>query len=407
MTVARVQAQDSATFDHDVAIVGAGMVGITAALLLAKRLPTLAVALFDQYPLAPRQEPFQPSFDQRATAIAAGSLEVLAELHVPQQLQAVSGKINRVHVSDKGHWSGTSFSADKLMLEQLGLVVPNAALGECLMAQLAASAVSRIAPIGVERVVAIKGGYSIETADKTYTARLLILADGASDTFKKQLGIGSSRTEYRQSAVIANVRCEKNHNGVAYERFTADGPMAMLPLADPKVMALVWTLSDQDRYLADLSDTEFLFQAQRRFGDRLGNFVALSKRDIYPLALVEAREQVRAHLVLLGNAAHFLHPVAGQGFNLSVRDTVALVDAIEQSVKSSGIEALGHLSCLLDYQAKRGTDQWLTTQYSHQLVNWFSSDHWLHYIPRQSAMMLLNSLPWLKQWVANQSMGRA
>ncbi|MDN3637434.1 FAD-dependent monooxygenase [Simiduia curdlanivorans] len=407
MTVSAVKSQDNGSFDFDIAIVGAGMVGITAALLLAKRLPSLSIALFDQYALAPRPEPFQPSFDQRATALAAGSLEALAELNLSQQLQAVSGKINRVQVSDKGHWSGTGFSAEKLALEQLGLVVPNAALGQCLMTQLAQSTIARIAPIGVERVAAIAGGYRLASSEQTFATRLLILADGASDTLKKQLGIASSRTEYLQSAVIANLRCEKHHQGVAYERFTADGPMAMLPLADPQVMALVWTLKAQDQHLADLPDAEFLVQAQRRFGDRLGNFVALSKRDVYPLALVEAQEQVRAHLVLLGNAAHFLHPVAGQGFNLSVRDTVALVETIEQSVQQNGLDALGQLSDLLDYQAKRGTDQWLTTQYSHQLVNWFSSDHWLHFIPRQSAMMLLNNLPLAKQWLANQSMGRA
>ena len=407
MTDDTVSSQHSIAFDADIAIVGAGMVGITAALLLAKRLPSLRVTLFDQYPLEPKQEVFQPSFDQRATAIAAGSLDALSELDVMQHLYPLSGKINKVHVSDKGHWSSTGFSAQELNVKQLGLVVPNAALGECLVSLLAQSTVHRVAPVNVEQISAISNGYKIVAGGKCITTRLLILADGASHGLKVKLGIESARFNYQQSAVIANVRCTKPHGGVAYERFTADGPMAMLPLADPNTMAMVWTLNDTDRALAELSDEALLEQAQKRFGDRLGNFVALSKRDVYPLSLVEAKEQVRAHLVLLGNAAHFLHPVAGQGFNLSVRDTMALVDAIEKNIKSAGLEGLGNLTFLLDYQSKRENDQWLTTQYSHQLINWFSSDHWLNYIPRQSAMLLLNALPLLKNIVANQSMGRA
>ena len=406
MTKTEKLSTQSVEFDADIAIVGAGMVGITAALLLAKACPELRITLLDQYPLEPKQTAFQPSFDQRATAIAVGSIEALAQLQLEKSLLPVSGKISTVHVSDKGHWAGSQFSAHNLGVNYLGLVVPNAALGESLMAQLVQSNVKRMAPVNVARVNAVSGGYEVSTDQQALKVRLLILADGASDTLKKQLGIASKHADYQQRAVIANVRVQYAHQGVAYERFTANGPMAMLPLADAHSVAMVWTLADKETHIGELPDKEFLQQAQKRFGDRLGNFLAVSKRDVYPLALVEAAEQVRAHLVLLGNAAHFLHPVAGQGFNLSVRDIAALVAAIESSVKRDGVESLGKLSDLMRYQTLRTSDQWLTTQYSHQLVKWFSSDHWLNFLPRQAALQLVELLPPVKRWLATLSMGR-
>lgn len=397
----------SSSFETDVAIVGGGMVGVTAALLLAKKLPQLRISLLEQFPLSPTKTLSQPSFDQRATAISAGSFEVLGCLHLAQQLACVSGKIEEVHVSDKGHWGHATIRAQEHGLPEVGLVVPNAALGACLLKLLSVEpSIQCIAPIAVKELQPVQGGYQVHTSDGSLRARLVVLADGTNSELKRQLGIAAHRTDYQQIAAIANIQVEDAHRGRAFERFTADGPMALLPLADSHSMAMVWTLSQRNEAFATLPDAAFLKAAQACFGDRLGSFCAVGKRDVYPLALIESREQVRSHLALLGNAVHFLHPVAGQGFNLSVRDVVALVAAIERNISSVGVEGLGQLNFLQDYESERAMDQWLTVQYSHQLVDWFSHRDWHKLLPRQLGLLALGALPPLGRLLAEQSMGR-
>lgn len=393
-------------FDLDIAIIGGGMVGITAALLLAQRLPHLRIGLLEQYDLSPRAQPFQPSFDQRATAIAAGSFEALAWLGLESALATVSGAIKSVQVSDKGHWGKLCIQAEDYQLDNVGLVVPNAALGQCLLEKLCASPVQKLAPVSVQKLTPLSPGYAIELADSRVRARLVLLADGTDECLKKSLGLGQKRTDYGQLAVIANLQLEQPHHNRACERFTAKGPMALLPLADPHQCALVWTLPAAQQALAAADDAEFLQAVQQQFGYSRGNFIRAGRRDCYPLALIEAREPVRSHLALLGNAAHFLHPVAGQGFNLSVRDLLVLADCLARNLREGGIERLGELTWLQAYQDERAQDQWLTIQYSHQLVSWFSSDRWYHYLPRQLGLLAVKALPQLKHWLAEQSMGR-
>ena len=393
-----------ATIDTDIAIIGGGMVGITAALLLAARLPGARIQLLERFALH-AAAPYQPSFDQRATAIAAGSFEALAALDLQTALAPVSGAIRQVQVSDRGHWGHATIHASEQGLPALGWVVPNAALGQQLLQRLTDTpAIHTAAPVVVQQLRAVSGGYQLITDSGEMRARLVIMADGAdAGSLKSQLGIAQSRTDYQQTAVIANVATSLPHQGRAFERFTDWGPMALLPLAAPDQCALVWTLNAEQRGLADASDADFLAQLQQRFGDRLGHFTRVGVRDCYSLALVEAREQVRSHLVLLGNAAHFLHPVAGQGFNLSVRDIAALANVLADA-HSRG-EALGTLDQLSRYQQLRARDQWLTTQYSHQLVHWFSSADWLQILPRQLGLMALQALPGVKHWLAQQSLG--
>lgn len=396
----------TAEFCTDIAIVGGGMVGITAALMLQQALPKLRITLLEHFDLTAKQN-FQPSFDQRATAIAAGSLAVLAPLQIEQALALHSGVIERVQVSDKGHWGQVTIDAAEHGLAHVGMVVPNALLGQVLLQKLQQQdSIATLAPVQVEKLTPIIGGYQITIAAREpLRARLVILADGAQSSLKQKIGITQQRTDYQQQAAIANVRLSRPHKNNAYERFTASGPMALLPLADAHTMALVWTLP-ADAEVADLSDEEFAARAQLQFGDFVGEFEKIGKRDIYPLALVQATEQLRSHLMLLGNAAHFLHPVAGQGFNLSVRDIAALVKTLRKNLQQTGIEGLGQLAQLQCYLEERSMDQWLTTQYSHQLVKWFSSNKLLNIIPRQLGLMGLNALPPLRQLLAEQSMGR-
>lgn len=397
------QASEISVSATDIAIIGGGMVGVTAALLLAHALPGKRIRLLERFALN-NQAPYQPSFDQRATAIAAGSFEVLAALDLLAELKPLSGKITQVQVSDRGHWGHASIDAAEHNLDALGWVVPNAALGQCLLQRLAQTpAIECLAPVAVEHLRAGADGFTVATSRGRFHAGLVILADGAEHSALKQsLGLATTHTRYQQQAVIANVQTELPHKGRAFERFTDWGPMALLPLAGSHEAALVWTFNDAQADIATADDPEFLARLQSRFGDRLGRFVRVGKRDSYPLALVQAREQARSHLVLLGNAAHFLHPVAGQGFNLSVRDIHCLAQVL-----ATHTAPFGSLAQLEHYLMLRHKDQWLTTEYSHQLVQWFSSSDWLNVLPRQLGLMLIQALPALKHGIAQQSLGRS
>ena len=153
---------------------------------------------------------------------------------------------------------------------------------------------------------------------------LAVLADGGRSGLREQLGIAVTQQAYQQSALIANISASQAHLGQAFERFTEAGPMAMLPLAENRC-ALVWTRPTLDaERLLKLDERGFLAELQEAFGYRLGALHKVGARHLYPLALTEAQEQVRPHLVVLGNAAHSLHPIAGQGYNLSLRDTLEL-----------------------------------------------------------------------------------
>ena len=173
---------------------------------------------------------------------------------------------------------------------------------------------------------------SEKQSSRSITGRLLVAADGGNSVTRQLLGIKTFRMGYDQHAVIANVAMDRPHEGVAYERFTSSGPMALLPSRDPEgnenVFALVWTVKSRERdEVLRLGDAAFLAQLQQRIGERAGRFIKVGERFVYPLGWMQSREHVRQRLAIIGNAAHTLHPVAGQGFNLGLRDVAALAQA--------------------------------------------------------------------------------
>jgi ubiquinone biosynthesis UbiH/UbiF/VisC/COQ6 family hydroxylase len=234
-----------------------------------------------------------------------------------------------------------------------------------------------------------------------------VIADGSESSLREQLGIAVDRKSYHQAAVIANITTTAFHQHIAYERFTDSGPMALLPLqdfADEHRCALVWTISENFAdEVKQMDDITFLQQVQQRFGTRLGFFTKAGKRTIYPLALHMAREQVRSHLVLMGNAAHSMHPVAGQGFNLSLRDSAALVETLQTAV--ANLESIGSLSVLQRYLDRQLWDQEKTINASHLLTLLFSTSETSAAFTRNTGLLGLNFLPGIKQWFAKHAMG--
>lgn len=322
----------------DIAIIGGGMVGASLALLLARQNPAWQIALLDAQPFSDSDtQHFQPSFDSRSTAIAYGSVEILQDLGVWQSLSQHATAISQVHVSDAGHFMGGLIDANTYGLNAVGYVIPNAWIGRVLLDELhnytnirlfAPVQVQSIKPQQLGALLLVKSGEDVVELQ----TKLAVVADGGDSPLRRALGIDSQIKDYGQTAIIANVSYSEPHKGVAYERFTPQGPLALLPLGEKssaKESALVLTLPRATaQEVAELNDADFLHHLQTRFGNRLGKFLKISQRHAYDLQLITASEQIRSHIVLVGNAAHFLHPVAGQGFNLSLRDCQCLVDAL-------------------------------------------------------------------------------
>ncbi len=233
------------------------------------------------------------------------------------------------------------------------------------------------------------------------------MADGGRSSLREQMGISYTQTTYEQHAVIANVSADRGHQNVAYERFTDKGPMALLPLEDEgghHRSALVWTLPDEsvDDVLG-LDDQAFIELLHERFGYRAGNFIKVGERASYPLKLTVADEQVRQGVVVLGNAAHSLHPIAGQGFNLALRGVVALVDTLVHAKKQN--KSLGDLALLQNFYDRQKGDQERTIGFSDRTMKLFSNNQPLLAFGRNLGLQLLDVCPPAKTMLARSAMG--
>lgn len=229
------------------------------------------------------------------------------------------------------------------------------------------------------------------------------MADGGRSGLKEQLGIGSRRESYEQTALIAHVGVSQPHLGVAYERFTSQGPMALLPLPG-QAMELIWTHpSGSEQARMALPEREFLLQLQRAFGDRVGRFTRVGTRHAYPLSLVTAEEPVRPGLAVLGNAAHALHPVAGQGFNLALRGVMDLVEALEQGEQAK--RPLGDMTTLQAFEKQRSRDRANVIRFSDGLVRLFGLSFPLLPHARAAGLIGLNLVGPLRRGLARRAMG--
>jgi len=425
--------------NQHITIVGGGMVGLSLALMLVKNLPdTIDVSLIEKFafPLSSKnsqasteEKMQQDSFDARSTAISAGSATLLASIDCWDSLSAYVEAINTIHISDRGHYISTQLNAQEQEVDALGYVVENRSLGHCLLQQLQQSRVKVIAPAIVERCQFIQQKVKIilaaensnkESEQQAIATDLLIIADGADSPLCRSIGIESHKTHYQQSAIIANVALDKPHNGIAYERFTDQGPLALLPLSDCEQQhraALVWTRNNEEAHrLSSVSNEEFLDELQQAMGYRAGKLTHIGERHMYPLTLVQSSEQVRSRVVVMGNAAHFLHPVAGQGFNLSLRDCATLVDVLSEALtekyhaNNKNVDAIidiGGLAILQRYLSRRETDQQRTIALTDTMVNTFSSAELSRSVFRQMGLLGLNAMPAAKKILAKQMMGMA
>lgn len=397
----------------DVAIVGGGMAGASLALLLAKHAPSLHIVLLETMSLQYSNAPSPPSYDDRSSALSLGSCRIFQSLGLWEKLLPHLEAITQVHVSDRGHPAGTVLDAQQMdsLDGDLGYVIENRHLGTVLLNAMQPASAITIQDCTTITDVQPRAEYVLLTRQDGHklTCKLLVIADGAESQLREKLGIPVTRKPYHQAAVIANVTTSASHEQIAYERFTDSGPMALLPLQDfagEHRCALVWTIEeDFADAVQQMNDEKFLQQIQQRFGHRLGFFTKCGKRTIYPLTLVKSQEQIRSRIVLMGNAAHSMHPVAGQGFNLSLRDCQALAQTLATALGQQ--EDIGHLAVLQHYLEQQQQDQDQTIGSSHLLTLLFSNADTPLSFARNTGLLGLNFLPGLKQWFARHAMGMA
>jgi 2-octaprenyl-6-methoxyphenol hydroxylase len=404
---------------QDIVIAGGGMVGISLALQLAAALPESAsITLVERFALPETAEEaasnYHPSFDARSTALSYSSRLIYRHMGVWDEIQKWLCPIERIHVSSKGHFGSALLQAEDYAWPGLGYVVENAWLGVALAAALRKQGrVTTLSPAQVSRVEPVEHAVelSITGADvDKITARLLIVADGANSSLCEQLGVQINEKSYGQCALVANVSTAQAHQGCAFERFTDEGPLALLPLVssneEKSRSALVWTLPPKRAAaLKECAEDEFIAQLQDRFGYRLGRLKKVGERFTYPLSLTQSSEQVRQNVVVMGNAAHALHPVAGQGYNLALRDVAqlsrVLVDACAEG------RNLGDLSVLQAYEKRQQPDQKRTIGFSDQVPSLFMQADPVLGMGRDLALAGLDFIPALKREFVRHAAGVA
>lgn len=394
-----------------VLIIGGGMVGVTLALLLARQ-SELEITLVEATrfpPLVPGEPlPFRPSFDARNTALSRRTVATYRELGLWDALQEHATPIFDIHVSDRGRFGMARLNAAEEQVESFGQVIENAWLGLVLLDAVKQCPNVRIidgATITALVSAADQVTATVQRDGETLTlqAPLLVAADGVDSTCRQLLGIGAKREDYQQTAIVTTVATHQPHANTAFERFTPAGPLALLPLPDDR-RALVWTVkTGEEKALLELDDARFLAALQEAFGRRAGRFTRVGKRFAYPLALTLAQQQVQPRIVILGNAAHTLHPVAGQGFNLCLRDCLALSERVRAAVVAGSDP--GDFAMLQDYEAARRVDQHRVVQFSDKLVRGFGSQLPGWSTLRNLGMVGFDLLPAAKQALARYAMG--
>lgn len=398
----------SANTLHDVAICGGGLVGATLAIALDQL--KLKVALVESHPFGVVD---QPSFDERTTALSNGSRRVFAGLGIWPLIEREATPIRRVHISDKGRFGFARIDAREQNLEQLGHVVVNRTMGAALWQRLQASTVEIIAPARVasvellddrRRVVCERGDGGTVSVD----ARLVVAADGAQSVARAAAGIDASTWDYEQTALVTNILTQRFHDYVAYERFTESGPIAILPMSDGRA-GVIWTLAPAlAKEMAALSDDAFIAQFQQAFGFRLGRFTKIGKRQQYPLSLTRSEAHTADRLAVIGNAAQALHPIAGQGFNLGLRDVASLAEVLADACESNraAFDA-GDGLVLQRYCAWREDDRREIVRFTDGLVRVFRQPFGPVRVLRDLGLLAFDLLPPAKAAMAQLSLGAA
>jgi 2-octaprenyl-6-methoxyphenol hydroxylase len=387
--------------DYDLVIVGGGLVGATLACALAPL--GFSVALVEAVPL---RAAAQPSYDDRTLAVNHGSCRILEGLGMWPALKQHATPIREVIVTELGRPGRVRLHCGEMGVAALGHVIEARMFGGAVLERLAATPGADLlcpAQVTAVDIGARAAALTLETDEglSELRARLLIAADGADSTVRRLLGIAATERDYGQTAVICNITPEHAHRGRAFERLTPSGPFAVLPHVGDRC-GLVWSAgnADVDGILA-LPDDEFLTAARRRFTGELGDFVKAGKRTTHRLRLVRARRDTYPRLVILGNAAHAIHPIGAQGFNLGLRDVAVLAEVLAgQGRGDPGDEAV-----LRAYSAWRRPDHDSTIAWSDGMARLFANTSPVAAALRSAGLVTHALIPALRRRLASGAMG--
>ena len=383
-----------------VIIVGGGMAGATLALAISSLTQgKMPVALVEAQRPDSREH---PGFDARAIALAHGTCQQLDSIGIWSALADCATAIEHVHVSDSGHSGFVNLRARDYRVPALGQVIELHDAGKRLFALLQqAPGVTLHCPATVIDVVRTAESATVTLDNgQQLSAKLLVAADGSHSALAKACNIQWQQQDYQQIAVIANVTTSEPPNGRAFERFTRNGPLALLPMSQGR-SSLVWCHAKEDRAQVDSwDDAQFLAQLQRAFGWRLGKMLHAGKRHSYPLQLLTATRHVSHRLALVGNAAQTLHPIAGQGFNLGLRDVMSLAETIAQAGGDPG-----DYKVLSQYQQRRQPDQQATIGITDGLIRLFANRYGPLVVGRNLALMSMEQIPAIRDTFARRTLG--
>jgi 2-octaprenyl-6-methoxyphenol hydroxylase len=391
----------SNTRKFDIAIVGGGLVGASLACALAPL--GFRVVVLEKVPFRASD---QPSYDDRTLALSYSSCKILEGLGLWDSLVDHVTPIREIIVSEPGRPGRVVLKASETGLEAFGNVVEARSFGAAVLAKIAAlKQLEWLCPAEVKAMESVETGVRLilegESGDTVIEARLVVAADGAASVIRNLLDIQVETRDYRQTAVICNITPEQRHQGRAFECLTVNGPFAVLPHIGNRC-GLVWSVSTDDAAgFMDLADDEFLRAAQEKFGDELGAFLRIGKRSSYPLKLVRAKQDIARRTVILGNAAHAIHPVGAQGFNLGLRDVAVLAELLADSSPGDPGEA----SLLQAYSKWRRPDHDSTISWSDGLTRLFANPSPLAATLRSAGMLAHALFPPLRRRTASEFMG--
>ncbi|WP_180048735.1 2-octaprenyl-6-methoxyphenyl hydroxylase [Acinetobacter sp. YH12144] len=397
---------------QEVIIVGGGMVGLSLALMLAKDkigVKLLEATKYPNYDDA-NLEPYHSSFDARNSALSRRTVQIYQELGLWDSLQEHATPILEVNITEQGSFGKARLKAEQEKVESFGQVIENAWLGRVLLAEV------KKEPL-IELIDGVQVTSLTQDADFAYIeaqraeeqlklqSKIVIAADGRDSFCRKALGVGASEHDYDQVAIVTTVQTSKPHAHVGFERFSPLGPLALLPLPGEYRRSVVWPVpkGTEGEWMGDENDQHFLDALQETYGDRAGKFQKTGKRFSFPLSQVLAEKQAVGRVVLMGNAAHTIHPVAGQGFNLCMRDAYVLRRYLTEQVEKNA--DLGDAAMLLDYEKSRLTDQQRVIKFCDSVVRGFSNQNPILKLIRNTGLVAFDTIPGIKPLVANYAMG--
>lgn len=388
----------------DIIIIGNGIVGATTALLLARD-ASLKIAILDAKPSSqPSLPTINPTYDSRVSAISFASKKIFQHVGVWDAICAKRcNPYLKMYVWDEGGSGHIEFDAEKINESALGYIVEDGVMRESLAVAISScDNIEVIAPVNLTSLMQVPEGVELISEDKkAFTAKLLIAADGANSWVRTQQQIELKSWDYGQTAIVATVKTERPHQQTAWQRFLSTGPLAFLPLDDPHYCSIVWSATHQDaEKLLSLTDEEFSAALSDAFENKLGSILSVSKRFHFPLTMRHAKQYVKENIVFIGDAAHTIHPLVGQGVNMGLLDAASLAEVILKAKK------FNQYSSLRRYERWRKSDNLTMLAAVDGIKNLFISQNAILKLTRNAGLHFANHFSFLKCFFVRYALGQ-